>query len=415
MTKKQSFTFHASWISILCGLPETSRLEVYDALSAYALTDTIPQMSELAAQVFETLKIRIDLDREREAMAIAKGKAWSAQANAKRWAKHRREATRKASEAANEAAPDRTKTLLLGESRMESRLPASAAVDENAKNRGGISVSPNRTKTLLLGENPKNGQNSPKNAQNSHARALTLLLTEGEAQGKAQLKDIIISSKKESVEKESFPKRPSSTVEAEAAGQGGQVFRPTEQAAEPTSKPAFGQAEQVDGLAEQAPGQSKPNGQTVEAEAAGQASKPTRPNAPAPKAPPAERAERARQRLQQRQRELAESLRPYVGQYGRDMIRRFFDYWPEPNRTLSSMRCDLQPTWDLARRLAYWARRDDTFAPTARQPTDDAEQRRIAEERERLDEEREARRREDKKNAVSYDEWRRMRRQQAPT
>ncbi len=406
MTKKQSFTFHASWISILCGLPEASRLEVYDALSAYALTDTIPQMSELAAQVFETLKIRIDLDREREAIAVAKGKAWSAQANAKRWAKHRREAARKASEAANEAceaankaAPDRTKTLLLGENRMESQNPTSEHVDENAQNRGEISVSPNRTKTLLLGENPKNGQKSTKNAQNSHARALTLLLTEGEAQGKAQLKDIIISSKKESVEKESFPKRPSQTVEAGAAG-------PTAQTAEPT-RPTAGQGEQ-------ALGQSKPNGQTAEAETAGQASRPTRPTRHTDKPTPAERAEQARRRLRQRQGELAESLRPYVGQYGRDMIRRFFDYWSEPNRTLSSMRCDLQPTWDLARRLAYWARRDDTFAPTARQPTDDAELRRIAKERERLDEEREARRQEDKKNAVSYDEWRRMRQQQKP-
>ena len=279
------------------GLPGKVRLKVLDAIVRYGVGRRPSQLKCLAAQAFATIKQEIDLDREREAKRHAQRKAWSAQANAKRWATQRGKAQNAS------VSPTGSKVVPIGETRMESQLLTSATVDENAKNRGGISVSPNRTKTLLLGENPKNGQKSPKNAQNSHARALTLLLTEGEAQGKAQLKDIIISSKKESVEKESFPKRPSQTVEAEAAGQGGQVFRPTEQAAEPTSKPAFGQAEQVNGqaaqvaeLAEQASGQSQPSEPTVEAtpaERAEQAFGQSQPSEPTVEAMPTERAGQA--------------------------------------------------------------------------------------------------------------------------
>ena len=71
-------------------------------------------------------------------------------------------ATDKASTSTDKASSNRHESLLLGETRMESRFSASAAIDGNAKNRGGISVSPNRTKTLLLGETRKNGQKRQK-------------------------------------------------------------------------------------------------------------------------------------------------------------------------------------------------------------------------------------------------------------
>ena len=49
------------------------------------------------------------------------------------------------------------------------------------------------------------------------------------------------------------------------------------------------------------------------------------------------------------------SLVPFVDKYGKDMIREFFDYWSEMNRSKSKMRFEQQSTWELALRLKTWA------------------------------------------------------------
>lgn len=55
------------------------------------------------------------------------------------------------------------------------------------------------------------------------------------------------------------------------------------------------------------------------------------------------------------------SLIPFVGIYGKEMVREFFDYWSETNRTQTKMRFEQERTWELKRRLAYWAKRDNNF------------------------------------------------------
>ena len=52
------------------------------------------------------------------------------------------------------------------------------------------------------------------------------------------------------------------------------------------------------------------------------------------------------------------SLVPFVDKYGKDMIRDFFDYWSEMNRSKSKMRFEQQSTWELALRLKTWADRE---------------------------------------------------------
>lgn len=52
------------------------------------------------------------------------------------------------------------------------------------------------------------------------------------------------------------------------------------------------------------------------------------------------------------------SLVPFVDKYGKDMIREFFDYWSEMNRSKSKMRFEQQSTWELALRLKTWADRE---------------------------------------------------------
>jgi len=53
-----------------------------------------------------------------------------------------------------------------------------------------------------------------------------------------------------------------------------------------------------------------------------------------------------------------QSLVPYVGKYPKDMIRAFFDYWSELNKSETKMRYELEKTWELPKRLSTWANRE---------------------------------------------------------
>lgn len=72
---------------------------------------------------------------------------------------------------------------------------------------------------------------------------------------------------------------------------------------------------------------------------------------------------------QTRKQEFYQSLVPYVERYGRETVRAFFDYWSEMNRQRTKMRFEKEITWELPRRLAYWASREKMPArQTNRQP-----------------------------------------------
>ena len=53
-----------------------------------------------------------------------------------------------------------------------------------------------------------------------------------------------------------------------------------------------------------------------------------------------------------------QSLVPFVGQYPKEMVRAFYDYWSELNKSGTKMRYELEKTWELPRRLATWANRE---------------------------------------------------------
>lgn len=65
--------------------------------------------------------------------------------------------------------------------------------------------------------------------------------------------------------------------------------------------------------------------------------------------------------LEARKEDFYNSLIPFVTQYGKDMVRAFFDYWSEPNKSKTKMRFEIERTWDTARRLSTWASRDNQF------------------------------------------------------
>lgn len=59
-----------------------------------------------------------------------------------------------------------------------------------------------------------------------------------------------------------------------------------------------------------------------------------------------------------RKESFYQSLIPFVGKYPKDMIRAFFDYWSELNKSETKMRYELEKTWELPKRLATWASRE---------------------------------------------------------
>lgn len=52
-------------------------------------------------------------------------------------------------------------------------------------------------------------------------------------------------------------------------------------------------------------------------------------------------------------------LEPYIGQYQKEMLRAFFDYWTEKNDGGRKMRFEMQKVFDLQKRLTTWKNRDN--------------------------------------------------------
>lgn len=59
-----------------------------------------------------------------------------------------------------------------------------------------------------------------------------------------------------------------------------------------------------------------------------------------------------------RKEEFYKSLIPYVERYDKIMIRAFFDYWSELNKSETKMRFETNKTWEVAKRLATWANKE---------------------------------------------------------
>ena len=65
--------------------------------------------------------------------------------------------------------------------------------------------------------------------------------------------------------------------------------------------------------------------------------------------------------IEDRKLKFANTLKPFVEIYGRDMIKDFYEYWTEPNPSNTKFNKELKKTWSLERRLATWAKNDNNF------------------------------------------------------
>lgn len=78
----------------------------------------------------------------------------------------------------------------------------------------------------------------------------------------------------------------------------------------------------------------------------------------AKKAEQAKKLDAARAATLKRRQAFYDSLIPYVERYGKEMIRAFYDYWSELNKSQTKMLFETKTTWELPRRLSTWANRE---------------------------------------------------------
>lgn len=66
--------------------------------------------------------------------------------------------------------------------------------------------------------------------------------------------------------------------------------------------------------------------------------------------------------LNKRIEEFKTSLFPFTkkmkGEFADDMVKDFFDYWSELNKSGTKMRWELEKTWDIKKRLTRWSSND---------------------------------------------------------
>ena len=66
-------------------------------------------------------------------------------------------------------------------------------------------------------------------------------------------------------------------------------------------------------------------------------------------------------KVRERKLKFASTLEPHLAFYGPVMIREFYDYWTELNKTETKFKQELEKTWSLERRLRTWAENDKNF------------------------------------------------------
>lgn len=76
-------------------------------------------------------------------------------------------------------------------------------------------------------------------------------------------------------------------------------------------------------------------------------------------------------KCKKREKAFEKSLIPFVvsrgGEYQPQMIREFFNYWTEKNKTGTKMRFELEKTWETSRRLMTWKKRKGSSLKTSSQ------------------------------------------------
>lgn len=73
--------------------------------------------------------------------------------------------------------------------------------------------------------------------------------------------------------------------------------------------------------------------------------------------------------IEERKLKFADTLRPFLEEFGSDMLNDFYSYWTEPTQSkIPKLKFELMKTWDTYKRLKTWKKNDEKFNP--KQQTD---------------------------------------------
>lgn len=61
------------------------------------------------------------------------------------------------------------------------------------------------------------------------------------------------------------------------------------------------------------------------------------------------------------QEEFYDHLKSFVGEFSKETLREFYDYWSEPNKSETKIKWQLEKTWDTKKRLERWERNKSKF------------------------------------------------------
>jgi hypothetical protein len=67
--------------------------------------------------------------------------------------------------------------------------------------------------------------------------------------------------------------------------------------------------------------------------------------------------------IEERKQKFADSLKPYLSIYGKDMLNDFYGYWTEHGEKDKKFRAEKQTSFNIERRLETWKKNDVKFKP----------------------------------------------------
>lgn len=65
--------------------------------------------------------------------------------------------------------------------------------------------------------------------------------------------------------------------------------------------------------------------------------------------------------IKEREMEFAESLRPYLDKYGREMLNKFYKYWTQVSPNGTKMLFEKQKAFQIPNRLSLWASKNSSY------------------------------------------------------
>jgi hypothetical protein len=71
--------------------------------------------------------------------------------------------------------------------------------------------------------------------------------------------------------------------------------------------------------------------------------------------------EKLDQLLKDKKQKFYDDCKPWLSKYPKDMLRRFYNYWTEMNKSGTKLKFELQQTFEIGKRLATWANKDKDF------------------------------------------------------